>query len=273
MSTLRQAREFTYYKDLPSALKSKEELKALITSKKPAIFLDYDGTLTPIVEDAAKATLAEETRKIIDELSKLCCVGVISGRDRKDVEKMVGLDLVYAGSHGYDIAGPGGMSMQNEGGVKVLPSLAGAEEELKKRLNGIRGSEVERKRYAICVHYRHVQADKQKDVLKICDSVFEQYPDLKKGPGKMIMEFKPNIDWHKGKALLWLLDNLDLNKEGVLPFYLGDDNTDEDAFESLNGKGIGIIVGDHGNPTYASYSLTNCEEVREVLELFLRVLK
>jgi len=54
------------------------------------------------------------------------------------------------------------------------------------------------------------------------------------------------VDWGKGKALLHLLAALGLNEDAeVLPIYIGDDRTDEDAFKALKGRtmgGTGILV-------------------------------
>jgi trehalose 6-phosphate phosphatase len=88
---------------------------------------------------------------------------------------------------------------------------------------------------------------------------------LKTSPGKKIIELKPNLSWDKGQALLWLLDRLGLKEARVLPLYLGDDLTDEDALRVLAGRGIGILVGDHGHPTSARFRLQDVEEVKQFL--------
>jgi trehalose-phosphatase len=94
-------------------------------------------------------------------------------------------------------------------------------------------------------------------------------PRLRKSYGKKVYELQPKIDWHKGKALLWVLDELNLNRPDVLPFYIGDDTTDEDAFKVIKDRGIGIVVMEKPRPTQARYSLKNPEDVGE----FLKALK
>lgn len=84
--------------------------------------------------------------------------------------------------------------------------------------------------------------------------------------GKKVVELQPRIDWDKGKAVLWLLQALDLNTTAVLPLYLGDDITDEDAFKALDGLGIGIVVGEDARPSIARYVLENPDEVHEFLQ-------
>jgi alpha,alpha-trehalase len=84
---------------------------------------------------------------------------------------------------------------------------------------------------------------------------------LWKTSGKKVLELRPNILWDKGKAVLWLLDRLGLDEADVVPFYLGDDITDRDAFKALHGRGISILVAETPRPTYADYRLSDAAEV------------
>ena len=68
-------------------------------------------------------------------------------------------------------------------------------------------------------------------------------------PGKMVYELQPKLDWDKGRAVLYLIDALGLDGDDVVPLYLGDDITDEDAFRALAGRGIGIFVGSQTIPS------------------------
>jgi trehalose 6-phosphate phosphatase len=260
------------YNKLPSAFELTKDFRNQFGQVKPAIFLDYDGTLTPIVDDPEKALLSAPMKEAIETLSNLCTVSIVSGRDRPNVAGKVGLpSLTYAGSHGYDIAGPG-MSMVHEKGVECLPDLDQAEEELKERLKDIPAAKIERKKFAIAVHYRHVAEKSTDEVLSIVDLVLKKYEKLKPGPGKKIMELKPAFEWNKGKALWWLIGEMD-SSEDSLPIYIGDDMTDEDAFKALTGKGLGILVGDHGEKSAANYKLKDPEEVLVFLNSLIEMLK
>jgi trehalose-phosphatase len=87
--------------------------------------------------------------------------------------------------------------------------------------------------------------------------------------GKKVYELLPDIDWDKGKAVLWLLKTLGLESRNVLPIYIGDDRTDEDAFRALEKRGVAILVSEHPQVTAASYWLNNPEEVERFLHALI----
>jgi alpha,alpha-trehalase len=251
---------------LPSALDVFDRISREAAGKTPAIFLDYDGTLSPIVESPDLAVMAEDMREAVIALSRHCPVGIISGRDLGDVQDKVGIDtIVYAGSHGFDISGPKGLQVEDTVGEEFLPALDKAETALSQKLGALPGLLVERKKFAIAIHYRRVDPEKVERVEAVVDEVAAGHPELRKSYGKKIFELQPKTDWHKGKALFSLLRTLKLDRQDVLPFYIGDDVTDEDAFRALKGRGIGIVVRDRPYETAAAYSLEDPDEVRRFL--------
>ena len=259
---------------LPSLLEQMEEIKRRAKGKKMAVFLDYDGTLTPIVESPEQAVLSKEMRNTVRQLARYCTVGIISGRDLEDVRQLVDIDYIYyAGSHGFDIAGPEGKRKEAQKATEFLPVLDGAEKALKSRLQSLAGALVERKKFSIAAHYRKVADEKVGEVEKAVDQVLESYPDLRKSSGKKVFELQPRIDWHKGRALLWLLEELELNQPDVLPFYIGDDTTDEDGFRTLRDRGITIVVAKGSRSTEAEYKLADPQEVREFLQQLVSLLQ
>jgi len=250
---------------LPHAIDSLQDIRKRFTGSEPAFFLDYDGTLTPIVRDPTSAHLPEGMRRVVQHLSEHRIVAVISGRDLHDVMDRVGVEgIFYAGSHGFDIAGPGGRRDQK--GTEFLPALDAAETRLKSELEGIEGALVERKRFSIAVHYRNVRPKESPGVEQTVDRILGQVSGLRKSPGRKVFDIKPDIEWHKGKALFFLLDTLGVRGKRVVPLYLGDDTTDEDAFRAVRGRGLGIVVMDKPRPTSADYYLRSPEEVRVFLE-------
>ncbi len=104
--------------ELPDALEHRDEIARRLAGKRLAVFLDYDGTLTPIVARPDLAVLSEAMRQVVRDLAGRCTVAIVSGRDREDVQKLVALDqLIYAGDHGFDISGPAGLSIRKDAGA------------------------------------------------------------------------------------------------------------------------------------------------------------
>jgi alpha,alpha-trehalase len=250
----------------PLALERLVEIRTRIRNRRVAVFLDYDGTLTPIVERPELAVMSADMRATLKALADCCTVVVISGRERGDVQRLVGLNnVIYAGCHGFDIAGPRDTKIQHEEGAGYVPVLAQAAHELHRRLAPIEGAIVENKTYAVAVHFRLVKAEDLGRVEHAVDSVLAQHSLLRKTSGKKVFELRPNLNWDKGKAVLWLLDALSLNEADLVPIYLGDDVTDRDAFCALHGKGISILVADQPQATCADYRLSDTAEVRAFL--------
>jgi alpha,alpha-trehalase len=255
--------------DLPSALRSFEDIADCLRDRRPAVFLDYDGTLTPIVAHPDLAVLAPPMRAALERLMGSTTVAIVSGRDVADVRDKVELDgIYYAGSHGLDIVTPAGTRAEEEdlaGFDEFLPVLEDAESRLEAAVAAVEGAWVERKRFAIAVHYRQTPPHLHDSVRRAVEAVASQFPPLRMSGGKMIFELRPDIDWDKGRALLWLLERMGLDGEDVVPLYLGDDVTDEDAFAAIGGRGIGIVVGIGDRRSAADYAVRDVGEVETLL--------
>ena len=256
-------------RQLPSALERLDDITGG-AERRLAVFLDYDGTLTPIVPRSEDAVLAPDVRKTVAALAQLCTVAIISGRDLADVRHLVGVEgIIYAGSHGFDIAGPEGSLAHSSERDAFLPLLAEVEGELRSDLAGISGAQLERKKFSLAVHYRNV-GDADLDAVEAAVAVaLARHPRLRDLPGKKVHDLQPRTDWDKGKALLHVLRTLGLDRPGVLPIYIGDDITDEDAFAVLRGRGLGIVVRDEPRETGASIALENPHEVHLFLTALL----
>lgn len=253
----------------PPPLSALQHLESIIppSGKRLAVFLDYDGTLTPIVSHPDLATLSSSMRATLERLSRRCTLAVISGRDLRDVMSRVGIDRIfYAGSHGFDIAGPGREPLQYEQGTEYLSLLDQAERELRERLMPIEGCLIERKHFSIAVHYRLVEPSSIQQIKETVAEVLHRHTRLRLSRGKKVYELQPNIDWHKGKALRWLQQALELDRNEVIPLYIGDDVTDEDAFAAIRDDGIGILVAERARQTRARYLLSDPQEVQRFLD-------
>jgi len=258
---------------LPSALERWGEIAECLARRAPALFVDYDGTVSPIAPRPDLATLPEPTREVLRRLARQMPVAVVTGRERENVAALVGLpDLIYVGNHGFDIAGRG---LRHEVGEGVPERIARAAADLEAELapGAIDGLLIEPKRFSISVHFRLVDEARVPEIERAVDTVAAVFPDLRKVPGKKHLELRPRIDWDKGKAVMWLLDRLDIER-GIahVSLYLGDDVTDEDAFRAISGRGVGILVGDSAGdeagprPTAATYTLRDPDEARLFLE-------
>lgn len=257
--------------ELPSALQHIPELVEAERHRRLVFFLDYDGTLTPIVDRPDMAILSDDMRATLKALADRYAVAVVSGRDLHDVQGLVRVEnIFYAGSHGFRIAGPGQFQSESEHGTEFLPTLDRVERELRDRIEGIPGALVERKHLSIAVHYRLVEESDVPRVASIVDDVLTAHPKLRRSLGKKVFDLQPNIDWNKGKAILWLLDALQLDRDEVLPIYIGDDVTDEDAFQALRGRGLGIVVKGAHRMTAAQYALDDPDQARQFFDALIR---
>jgi trehalose-phosphatase len=264
--------------DLPHALADHERLRERLAGRQPAVFLDYDGTLTPIVDRPEDAVISESMRNAVRGLAGRCTVCVVSGRDRPVVQELMGVDdLVVAGSHGFDIWSPEGGAIEHQAAAGSEGLLERVTTRLRDELEPIEGALIEPKKASVAVHYRLVSEEERPAVEAVVERLLADYAEeLKVTPGKMVYELQPKLDWDKGKAVLYLLDALDLERDDVVPFYIGDDITDEHAFEALSRRGIGVFVGRADDPevggrtTAADFVLDSAEEVERFLDTLAR---
>lgn len=279
----------------PSALDSFEQIMNYAKGKRIALFLDYDGTLSPIVDDPERAFMSNAMRSAVRNVAKCFPTAIISGRSRDKVYEFVGLtELYYAGSHGMDIMGPDRklgnddnhsncIRSPDKQGKEVnlfqpasefLPMIDEVFSSLIEITKGIEGAKVENNKFCVSVHYRNVDERYWTTVGQSVADLLKGYPRLRLTHGRKVLEVRPVIDWDKGKAVEFLLDSLGLNEcDDVLPIYVGDDRTDEDAFKVLRerNQGYGILVSSAPKESNAFYSLKDPSEVMKFLKLLVKV--
>ncbi|HYB39214.1 MAG TPA: trehalose-phosphatase [Mycobacterium sp.] len=249
----------------PDALDSYGQLIGVIAGREAFVCLDYDGTLSDIVPDPDAATLVDGAAEALEHLATQCPVAILSGRDLADIRDRVGLPGIwYAGSHGFELIGPDGSEHQNETAAAAVPVLESAAADLRDELSQIPGARVEHKRFAVAVHYRNVATEHVGEVIAAAHRHRKRH-GLRVTNGRKVVELRPDIDWDKGTALGWIRDRIHQSGK-VVPIYIGDDLTDEDAFDAIRSGGIGIGVRndeDGNRPTAASFTLRNPAEVCE----------
>ena len=251
---------------LPSALDPAHAGRWLRLAREDGVvFLDYDGTLTPIVARPEQATLSDGMRATLARLAVRLPVAVVSGRDAAVVAGLVGIDgLAYAGSHGLDITGFGDGTPRHEAAREFVPQLDAAERELRRATAGAPGVLVERKRFSVATHVRLAAPAARAAAESVVERVGRAHPALRRERGKMVFELRPDIDWDKGRAVCWLLDALGRDRSAAL--FIGDDLTDETVFQALSGRGVGIVVSEAERPTAADLRLANPGEVQTLLD-------
>lgn len=220
--------------------------------------LDYDGTLTPIVSDPAKAFLPPATRDVLGSLLRnpRVTTAFVSGRAADKVQGFLGLGdgggeegarFITAGSHGFDIRGCTGDGTPVRCSVAdaYRPALEAGRDFLAARLAGVPGASVEDNRFSVTAHWRNVPPERAGEVEAAVDAFLASPanqmevsagPALEKRPGKCVWELRPAMDWNKGRAVEWILRTvLRMWASGaadskVAVVVIGDDATDEDMF-------------------------------------------
>jgi alpha,alpha-trehalase len=239
---------------------------ALFNEKRLVFFLDYDGTLTPIVERPELAVLSKKMRDSLSRLSAKCTVAIVSGRMRDDVEKLVQMKgLFYAGSHGFDINGPG-FSMVQPKAKEAVPLIDKAIETLKKELTGIKGVLIEEKKFSVAAHYRLVDKKYVPRIEGAVKEIVKNNEALRFMSGKKVFEILPNIHWDKGQAIRWIMEALKISWSEASVVYIGDDVTDEYAFRTVRTRGTGILVSEKLMASAADFELSSADKVRELFE-------
>ncbi|EPS71945.1 hypothetical protein M569_02812 [Genlisea aurea] len=254
----------------PSAIGSFEKIMAAAEGKQVVVFLDYDGTLSPIVAHPDRALISPEMRSAVKDVAKLFPTAIVSGRSRSKVYDLVGLpELYYAGSHGMDIKAPRhGNDVVCQPAREFLPLIDRVCKILTAKMDTIPGALVENNKFCLSVHFRCVDEQRWGEVAGEVTSVMKECDQLRLTHGRKVLEIRPAIQWDKGNAVQFLLDSLGYTKShNVLPIYIGDDRTDEDAFKVLRnrGQGIGILVSKTPTETFASYTLQDPSEVQQFL--------
>ncbi len=225
------------------------------------LFLDYDGTLTPIVDTPDMAIISDEVRSLVKRIATVVPVAVVSGRELEDLKGKVGLDgIIYAGNHGAEIWEGESISVE-----RTKPDEGGLMKEfldrLRTELAPIEGAFVEDKTVTASIHFRGVRTRDLADFFDRFSRVAEGYEDsFRITSGKKVFEIRPLDAWNKGDAVTWIAEQ---RGEGRIPVYIGDDTTDEDAYRALKNKGISVSIGI--NPV-ADYYLKSQQEVAVLLK-------
>lgn len=238
------------------------------TAPRLLLCLDYDGTLVPIAPRPEEARPTPTLCTLLAQLARTPSVevAVVSGRPLTDLCALLPVPgITYVGTHGLEIRTATGEmhSLMSAGASTTV--MARLRQDLEVIISSRSGLLLEDKRHALALHYRLAgQADGEQAVAQFLAAV-RAYQcrgvAVEVLQGKRVVEVRP-VGVNKGKAVQSLLG---YRNNTILPLYLGDDATDEEAFRVLNGHGVGILVADPLRRTAAEYYLKDSAEVSSFL--------
>lgn len=236
------------------------------------LFSDFDGVLAPIAPTPEAAEIDPGIAAILAELhtQKKIHIAIVSGRSLKSlVEKVAIPALTFAGNHGLEIHGPRiqwAADIPNE----AMHALASFAKDMAELLQPFKGAIVEDKNYSLSIHFRLLPETKVAAFKELFEKTLHTYPRnlLHVTVGKKIFEVLPVKNVNKGTATLKILDYFhgEAWPQKTIPIFLGDDMTDEHAFEALQHHGITIFIGETLRKTKARFWLQNISQVKELLQ-------
>ncbi|MBD8204963.1 trehalose-phosphatase [Microbacterium sp. CFBP 8790] len=250
-------------------------IEAVATTETLLVALDFDGTLSPLVDEPLTARMTAGARAVVDELAALprTTVALVSGRTLADLRVIAehGDDspIWLAGSHGAEFRMPGEQTtVSSDAAADTADETALRDRltaEIARAVAEIPGVRIEPKQYGLGVHTRTADAGGAEAARAAADRLVQaQAPTWRRRTGHDILEYSFR---HEGKdsAVRHLRERL--GATGVL--FAGDDVTDEDALASLEPGDLGVRVG--GGETVAALTVSDIDGFVEVLETVARL--
>ena len=241
---------------------------------RPIILMDFDGTLAEFQLDPSAVTLQPSRQILLQTLGKRAdlSAGLVSGRRVADLRDRVpsAPSMFFAGLHGLEIEGPG-LRFAHNSMALAAPGISLLAKDLRRAVKPLPGVFVEDKTYSVVLHVRGASKADRLHAITRFNALAE--PLLAEGtvrlqPGAHVLELLPNVDWAKGDAVRAIMRHVEAEaKETVWPVYIGDDETDEDAFEEIGANGLTIAVGKL--PGAASFQLDDPAAVECLLKAIL----
>ncbi|HDZ88555.1 MAG TPA: trehalose-phosphatase, partial [Nitrospirae bacterium] len=139
-------------------------------------------------------------------------------------------------------------------------------EKLNRGLSHIPGVFIEDKGITASIHFRNVWIKHLGELFSVFWGIIKDYEDIFRiTSGKKVFEIRPLNAWNKGDAVNYIMYKFG---KAMIPFYIGDDTTDEDAFRAVRGRGISVCVG---GSLEADYYLKNQEEIGKFMKFLVEM--
>jgi len=246
-------------------------LQRIATAERVFCFLDYDGTLSPLAPTPDAAKPLAGTASLLRELAALpgTQVALVTGRTVADLRRFLDVPgICYVGLHGLEISFANGSVELSESVTTVRSVLRAIRCQVEEALGGRPGILIEDKELALACHYRLASPTDAARARRMVAAIVQSYQrrgvQIAVTHGHAVIEIRHAFA-NKGKTACRLLG---MHGSSTLPVYIGDDQTDEDAFRLLPADAVTIRVGPATTATAARYRL---EDPGEVLR-FLRAL-
>jgi len=228
-----------------------------------ALFLDVDGTLLEIAARPQAVSVPDDLRRRLRTLFLAGggAVALVSGRAIMDLDALFApLTLPSAGLHGFELrAASGAYRRRPVPSAAALESARAAMSQLARQHAGLH---VEDKRFALALHYRDAPQLEDVVITAMQEVAARVGEDLELQRGKMVVELRP-VGATKAEAVAAFLQEAPF--AGRVPVFIGDDLTDEPAFELVNGRGGLSAVVNAARPSAARSRLADVTAVREWL--------
>ena len=237
----------------------------LSRARQSALFLDYDGTLSPFKLERDEAFPYPGVSMLLTEIMTTghTRVVIMTGRRAHEVIPLLGVvpHPEIWGVHGLQRLRPDGSCEMPRLDEVVTQALTRADEWLDS--TGLHHL-AEHKPGGLAVHWRGMSADEQSDTRKI---VSLGWLPIAHHASMVFQEFDGGIemrmpDGNKGNAVRTVLSEME---PGTLVAYLGDDETDEDAFNALSDRGLRVLVRPEWRRSAASVWLRPPADLQEFL--------
>lgn len=225
-----------------------------------ALFLDVDGTLLELAATPQAVSVSDDLREGLRALSLASggAVALVSGRAITDLDKLFApLTLPSAGLHGFEHRSASGACCR-----RPLPAAAALEDARAAMLRLARphpGLMVEDKQFALALHYRNAPQLEEAVMMAMEEVAARLAGELELQRGKMVVELRP-AGASKARAVAAFLAEPPF--AGRLPIFIGDDLTDEPAFELVNRLGGASVVVNATRPSAARTRFADVTAVR-----------